>query len=117
MASSGSVWCWCLARVTMRSINLVGEFRGPKPSGVESSHCVVVSASGYDRVWSSNLALTQGRCFRWLRVQPYCLIKARLRRGRGYPPRLRRGRGYPPCVPAVGDIQWQRPLSRRPEES
>jgi hypothetical protein len=45
----------------------------------------LTAPSGYDRVWSSNLALTQGRCFRWLHVQPYCLIKARLRRGRGYP--------------------------------
>jgi hypothetical protein len=29
------VWCWSLARVTMRSINLVREFRGPKASGIE----------------------------------------------------------------------------------
>ena len=26
----------------------------------------LTAPSGYDRVWSSNLALTQGRCFRWL---------------------------------------------------
>jgi hypothetical protein len=33
----------------------------------------LTAPSGYDRVWSSNLALTQGGCFRWLLLQPYCL--------------------------------------------
>jgi hypothetical protein len=67
----------------------------------------LTASSGYDRVWSSNLALTQGRCF------PLATCAAVLPSSKLTP---RRGRGYPPCVPAVGDIQWQ-PRSRRPEES
>ena len=58
----------------------------------------LTAPSGYDRLWSSNLALTQGRCFRWLLVQPYCHQSS--------PPAQPR---LSPSVSSVGDIQWQAP--------
>jgi hypothetical protein len=67
----------------------------------------LTAPSGYDWVWSSNLALTQVAASAGYFCSRTAFIKVR----------LRRGRGYPRCVPAVRDIQWQRPRSRRPEES